>query len=66
MIRVKLLKKTKYGKQGEVIQVSRELGFNLVHQGRAIFTKDMTETDYKVTSDEEQADGNPTQLRAHN
>lgn len=65
-MRVKFIKKTKFYKQGDVADVSRNEAFGLIDSGSAILSKDMTEQDIKVTSDEEQADGQHSKLRSNN
>lgn len=59
MLRVKLLKPTKYGSVGNVVVIDRNEAFGLIDSGQAILTKDMVEIEYKSKSDEEvkQADG---------
>ena len=63
MPRVKLLKDCKQGKKDAVVTLSPNEAFGLIDSGVAIVTKDMVESDYKITSDEVQADGDTTKLR---
>jgi len=66
MIRVKLLKPSKYGTVGSVVVIDRNEAFGLIDSGQAIVSKDMSEPDYKTKAfDEEQANGKPTKLRTH-
>lgn len=48
-MRVKVTKDTFKYKKGETVEVSPNEGFGLIDAGFGILTKDMTETDYKVT-----------------
>lgn len=55
-MRVKLLKDHRGDRKGSVKTVSPNEGFGLIDAGIAEVTKDMTDSDYKITSDEVQAD----------
>jgi len=57
MLRVKLLKTNKHGTAGEIIYLDNNESFGLIDSGFAEITKDITSTDIKTKSDEEQADG---------
>ena len=51
--------------KGQVISVKDSEAMKLIKKGKAILSKDMTPEDYKLTSDEEQADGHTTKLRSN-
>lgn len=62
MLRVKLLKPTKYGSVGNVVVIDRNEAFGLIDSGQAILTKDMTSDDYKQAGD---THGSSTKLRTN-
>lgn len=62
MIRVKLLKDTKYGNKGSVVVMDNNEAFGLIDGGSAVVSKDMTPDDYKQAGDN---NGKPTKLRTH-
>ena len=58
VLRVKLLKDTKYGKAGETIFMDNNEAFGLIDSGQATITKDITAKDTKtkqIKPDERQA-----------
>ena len=55
-MRIKFLKAYKGHLKGSTYEASPNEAFGLIDSGVAIVTKDMIESDYKVTSVEEQAD----------
>ena len=58
MIRIKLLKDYQSHRSGSILVVDNNEAFGLIDSGKAIVSKDMTATDYKSkTLDEEQANG---------
>jgi hypothetical protein len=63
MQRVKLLKKTKYGKMGETVVIDNNEAFGLIDSGQAQITKDMNSDDYLTSGD---TNGNTVKLRTHN
>lgn len=66
-MRVKFLKDHKEHHKGSTLEVSPNEGFGLIDSGVAIVSKDIVEQDYKTKAlDEEQANGNTTQLRINN
>ena len=65
-MRVKIIKSQGKYREGEIIEVSKNVAFGLTDSGVGIVTKDITKQDIKVKSDEEQADGDPIKLRTHN
>ena len=65
VLRIKLLKDCKHGKSGDIIQLDNNESFGLIDSGFAEITKDITSTDIKTKSDEEQADGNPIIVRSN-
>jgi hypothetical protein len=65
-MRIKFVRSTRFYKQGDIADISRNEAFGLIDSGAAILTKDMTSQDHKITSDEGQADVKPTKLRTHN
>jgi len=65
MKRVRLLRTCEYGTQGSIAVVDNNIAFGLIDAGDAEITKDIRSIDYKVKSDEEQADGKFTKLRTH-
>lgn len=46
-MRIKLIKNHRLGKTGEVIHVSKNVGFGLIDSGFGKLTKDMTSDDYQ-------------------
>lgn len=62
MIRVKLLKPTKYGAVNSVVVIDRNEAFGLIDSGQAILSKDMTPDDYKQAGVK---NGSATKLRTH-
>jgi hypothetical protein len=64
-VRVKITRNQGSYKQGDIIEVSKNVAFGLIDSGIAIISKDMTEEEYKLTSDEVQADGKSTKLRTN-
>ena len=67
MLRVKLLKPTKYGSVGSVVVIDRNEAFGLIDSGQAIISKDLTAQDYKTKAlDEEQANGKTNKRRNTN
>lgn len=66
MIRVKLLKPSKYGVVNSIVVIDNNEAFGLIDSGTAVVTKDMTVVDYKITSNEEQVDGKTNKRRNTN
>lgn len=58
-MRVKFIKAHKGHLKGTTYEASPNEAFGLIDSGVAIATKDMVESDYKITSDEEQAGDKP-------
>lgn len=56
MLRVKMLQSNKHGRKGDVVVMDNNEAFGLLDSGHAVITKDMVSSDYKLTSDEVQAD----------
>lgn len=51
MIRVKLIKPSKYGAVGSSVVIDRNEAFGLIDSGIAIVSKDMLPDDYKQAGD---------------
>lgn len=60
MLRVKLLKDTKYGSKGSIQVIDNNEAFGLIDNGSAVISKDMTPDDYKQAGD---TNGKPTRIR---
>lgn len=67
MLRVKLLKPTKYGSVGSVVVIDRNEAFGLIDSGKAILSKDMTSDDIKTKTVKQAEDknGKPIIIRPH-
>lgn len=48
-MRIKIIKQHKNYAKGDVVEVTRNVAFGLIDSGYGIISKDMTETDYKVS-----------------
>lgn len=53
-MRIKIVKKHRQYKQGDIVEVSKNEAFGLLDSGVGVLSKDMVQDDYK-TLDEEQA-----------
>ena len=64
MPRVRIIKSQRGYRQGDIVEVSKNVAFGLIDSGVGVISKDMTEQDYKVnTLDEEQANANKRRIR---
>lgn len=62
MLRVKLLKPSKYGSVGSVVVIDRNEAFGLIDSGKAVVSKDMVPDDYKQAGVN---NGGNSKLRTH-
>lgn len=51
-MRIKLTKNNKLGRVGDIVEVSKNVGFGLIDSGAGIVSKDMVRGDYKETKND--------------
>jgi len=63
MQRIRITRDYRQYRKDQVVVMDNNEAFGLIDSGVAVLSKDMTSSDYKVKSDEVQADGKHTILR---
>lgn len=50
-MRIRIIKDNKQGKKGDIVDVSKNVAFGLIDSGVGVISKDMTENDYRTSSE---------------